>query len=116
MAAARHFAVGRPGTVSFAVVDETGELVGASRPHRQVASASIIKSLFLVAYLNQPQVRDRALTPAERRLLGPMIRRSRDDPASIVRDKLGPDPCNGWRDAQDYGISGSCTAHGASAR
>ena len=40
-----------------------------------VPSASVIKAMLMVAYLDRPGVRDRALTRADHALLDPMIRR-----------------------------------------
>jgi D-alanyl-D-alanine carboxypeptidase len=48
--------------------------------------------MFLVAYLRHPDVRDRALTQADRDLLEPMIRRSANDPATTIANRLGPGP------------------------
>jgi hypothetical protein len=85
---AARWAAGREGVVSFAVLDERGGLRGRG-VHRPYPSASVFKGLALVAYLDAPGVRGRALRPADRRLLGPMIRRSANAPASRVRDLLG---------------------------
>ena len=74
VAAAREFAAGRTGEVSFHVRTEA-ERWGLD-PDRGVASASVIKAMLMVAYLKQPSVRARELRAADRRLLGPMIRRS----------------------------------------
>jgi hypothetical protein len=75
MAGATRYAEGRAGTITFAVVDESGRLRGYHT--RAVApSASVLKAMLLVAYLRRSDVRDRALHPWERDLLGPMIRRS----------------------------------------
>ena len=45
--------------------------------------------MLLVAYLRQPSVRARALRPAERNLLTPMIRWSSNKDASAVSVTLG---------------------------
>jgi D-alanyl-D-alanine carboxypeptidase len=59
-----------------------------------VPIASVLKVMFLVAYLDEPDVRDRALTQSDRDLLEPMIRSSANDPASRIADKVGPAKMN----------------------
>jgi hypothetical protein len=54
-------------------------------------SASVLKAMLLVAYLDDPRVRDRALTDADRALIGPMIRRSDDAAASAILGYVGAD-------------------------
>ena len=85
------YAQARAGVESFAVVDEHGRLHawGGRRVH---PSASLLKPMLLVAYLNRPAVRGRELTRDERALLGPMIRRSANEPASYLVRLLGPAP------------------------
>lgn len=82
------YAQERQGSISFAVVDEEGTLHGYRRP-RVVPAASVIKAMFLVAYLRQPSVRDRPLRDSDRELLGPMIRRSDNTAATRVADEVG---------------------------
>lgn len=89
VAAARRYAAQRPGFVSFAVVDEQGHYAGGWRPRNRVSSASVIKAMLLVAYVNRPSVRDRPLRRWERRTLGPMIKRSDDAAASAVFAVVG---------------------------
>jgi hypothetical protein len=86
---AARWADGRAGVVSFAVVDEDGALRGdhVGRVHN---SASVVKVMFLVAYLREPGVRDHALTDTDRRTLGPMIKRSDNQAANIVYGRVGP--------------------------
>jgi hypothetical protein len=88
IAAAERFADSRSGRISFALVDESGRLRGrhVDRVHH---SASVVKVMFLVAYLRQPGVRDDELTRAERNLLGPMIKRSDNQSANEVYLRLG---------------------------
>jgi hypothetical protein len=88
IAAAERFADGRTGKISFAIVDERGRLRG-SHPDRVHNSASVVKVMFLVAYLRQPEVRDDELTAAERDLLGPMIKRSDNQRANAVYREVG---------------------------
>jgi Beta-lactamase enzyme family len=87
--AARDYVSERAGQVSFAVRTE-GHLYGAG-VRRTVPSASVLKAMLMVAYLRQPSVRDRALTDADRDLLGPMIRWSDNVAATRVRDIVGND-------------------------
>jgi hypothetical protein len=70
----------RAGQVRFAVCTEQRQW--ASHATKGVPAASLLKAILLVAYLNRPDVRDRALTAQDFRLIGPMIRRS-DDPAAV---------------------------------
>jgi beta-lactamase class A len=84
---ARAYAVSRLGEVSFAV--RTEEDFWAFRPDRVVRSASVIKAMFMVAYLNRAGVRDRPLRPDARRLLSKMIRRSDNDAATTIRNIVG---------------------------
>ena len=92
VAAARAYLKDRTGQVAFAVVDEGGTLRGL-RGDVQYRSASLVKAMFLVAYLNR--LPDRALTSGDRRLLKPMIVRSDNEAATRVRDIIGPGPVNG---------------------
>jgi D-alanyl-D-alanine carboxypeptidase len=59
-----------------------------------VPSASVIKGMFMVAYLRHPDIRDRAIRDSDRALLGPMIKRSDNDAATRVADYLGPERIN----------------------
>jgi hypothetical protein len=72
------------------VTDERGRIRGFRRGV-QYSSASLVKAMILVAYLDRRDVRRRALHPWERRLLGPMIRISDNDAASAVYQRVGPD-------------------------
>jgi beta-lactamase class A len=73
--------------VAFAVRTE-GHLWGL-RADRAFPSASVVKAMLLVAYLREPGVRQRPLRVGERALLGPMIRRSDNVAATIVRNRIG---------------------------
>jgi hypothetical protein len=88
VAAAERYAASRAGVESFAVVDERGRIHGFRR-RVDVPSASLLKAMALVAYLRLPSVRDRALRPADRRLLRPMIRRSDNATAGTVLRTVG---------------------------
>lgn len=99
--AAERFADTRAGRISFAVVDEEGELRGKhlDRVHN---SASVVKVMFMVALLRQPDVRDDALTRSERRLMGPMIKRSDNQAATAIYNRVGEAAL--YRLAKDAGM------------
>ncbi|HMC07486.1 MAG TPA: serine hydrolase [Solirubrobacterales bacterium] len=88
MRAAKRYAKRRAGKVNFAVVDLRGRL-HAYRGAHTAPTASVIKVMFLVAYLRQHSVRHRDLRHSDRRLLGPMIKRSDNVAATRVRDIVG---------------------------
>jgi beta-lactamase class A len=85
--AANHYADGRPGEVSFAVRTEK-DLWGRGLD-RPVQSASVVKALLLVAYLDDPRVRSRPLRAADHRLVDPMVRRSDNAAATKVLAYVG---------------------------
>jgi hypothetical protein len=87
---ATRFLSTRTGAASFAVVDERGRIHGHRRGVRY-SSASLVKAMLLVAYLDRKEVRRRALRPAERRLLGPMVRLSDNDAATAIYQRVGVD-------------------------
>lgn len=93
VASARAYAESRSGSVSFSVTADS-DRSWEYRSSTGVPTASVLKVMFMVAYLRQPAVRDRALRDADRELLGPMIRRSANEPASRIADLLGPGPLN----------------------
>ena len=82
----------RSGSISYAVVGPRGHLF-AYRGQREVPSASVIKVMFLVAYLRH-EVRGRDLNDDDRSLLAPMIKRSDNAAATQVANRLGPRPIN----------------------
>jgi Beta-lactamase enzyme family len=82
------YAEQRAGVESFALVDERGRLRGY-RVRARAPSASLLKAMALVAYLNHGAVRRRDLRDADRRLLGPMIRRSDNAAAGAVLRTVG---------------------------
>ena len=88
MKAAVSYARGRAGSVSFAVVDERGRIHGFARG-RRYHSASLVKAMLMVAYLNQRGVRGRRLHGYDRALLGPMIRASDNGAANAVQSRVG---------------------------
>ncbi len=85
--AARAYAQQREGVISFHVRTEQGRW--SLDADRTVPSASVIKAMLMVAYLDESGVRDRALTAADQALLDPMIRRSGNVAATRVRDIVG---------------------------
>ncbi len=88
IAAARHYLEGRAGRTAFAVVDSAGRLAGwNTRAHFQ--SASVVKVMFLTAYLQMLVARHRALGPGDRALLYPMIHESNNEDASAVLAAVG---------------------------
>lgn len=78
----------RQGDVSFAFVDYGGRL-HVYRRWRVAPSASLLKAMLLVAYLDKWDVRARELTDEERGLLGPMIRSSDNDAAGVILGRVG---------------------------
>jgi hypothetical protein len=93
VAAAKRFAADRQGEVAFAVVDEEGRMRGF-HASEQFDSASVIKVMLMLAYLRQGDVRDRPLTEADKDLLAPMIKRSANEPASAIYERLGAGALN----------------------
>jgi Beta-lactamase enzyme family len=81
------YAASRVGVVSFGV--RTRHALRGVAVERTVPSASVVKPMLLLAYLRRPGVRDRELRPAQRELLGPMIRRSDNAAASQVCNIVG---------------------------
>jgi hypothetical protein len=79
----------RTDSVSFAVIDERRRLHG-HRAEVAYSSASLVKAMLLVAYLDRREVRHRPLRAAERGLLGPMIRVSDNDAATAIYERVGP--------------------------
>jgi hypothetical protein len=84
---ARHYAESREGQISFHVRTERGRW--SYDADRTVPSASVIKAMLMIAYLNRREIRDRPLIRADHRLLDPMIRRSDNVAATRVRDIVG---------------------------
>jgi hypothetical protein len=87
--AAIAYAHTRAGDVSFAV--RTEHRAWGWRVDRTVPSASILKAMLLVAYLDDRRVRNRPLDAADHRLIDPMIERSDNEAATRVLEFDGPD-------------------------
>lgn len=83
MRRARLFAMQRSGTVSFAVIDTSGRL-RCYRCNDRYVSASVVKTMLLVAYLDQIAEADPPLSPSHRALLNAMIRRSDNTAATAI--------------------------------
>jgi hypothetical protein len=86
-AAARYLAT-RAGSNSFAVVDDRGATTGLDA-HRRFFSASVVKSMMLVAYLQMLASERRVLDRASESLLYPMIHSSDNSAASAVLAAIG---------------------------
>jgi hypothetical protein len=85
--AAIGYAHTRAGEVSFAVRTEHREW--GWRITRTVPSASVLKAMLLVAYLDDARVRDRPLGARDRALIDPMIERSDNTAATRVLQFVG---------------------------
>lgn len=77
----------RRGDISFAV--RTDQHLWGYREQHVVVTASVLKAMLLVAYLDLPSVRNRSLTAAQRAVLAPMIRESNNVAATEVRNIVG---------------------------
>jgi hypothetical protein len=87
LAPAIGYARRRRGDVAFAV--RTAGAFYGYRPDHREWSASVLKAMLLVAYLDRPSVAGRALSAYERSLLYPMITRSDNDAADAVDTIVG---------------------------
>jgi hypothetical protein len=85
--AAVAYAGSRSGEASFAL--RTEHRAWGWRAERTVPSASVLKAMLLVAYLDDPRVRNRALSGSDHRLIDPMIERSDNTAASNVLAFVG---------------------------
>ncbi|MDP8943637.1 MAG: class A beta-lactamase-related serine hydrolase, partial [Actinomycetota bacterium] len=89
-AAAREYAHTRRGAVAVATIDASGRL-RALHGTRAYPSASVVKAMLLVAYLDRPQQRGSPLSETARRRLGAMIRRSGNPAATWAYRIVGPE-------------------------
>jgi hypothetical protein len=85
--AAIRYASHRHGVIAFAV--RTPRRSWGWHAAETFPSASVLKAMLLVAYLDLPSVRQRPLRNADRALLGPMIRRSDNAAAGKVLGIVG---------------------------
>ena len=88
VAAATRFLDERAGRTSFAVIDSSGRL-GGTRLHEHFESASVVKVMFMTAYLQMLAARGAGLDEHDRSLLYPMIHESNNDDASAVLGAVG---------------------------
>lgn len=100
VADARTFARARRGAVSFSVRTECG--AWGWRRDASAPSASVIKAMVLVAYLQRDGVRDRPLGADQKALLNPMIRRSDNVAATKAFTIVGASRLQ--RDAERWGM------------
>jgi hypothetical protein len=77
----------RRGDIAFAV--RTASALYGYRTDHQEWSASMLKAMLMVAYLDRPSVARRALNAYDRRLLYPMITSSDNDDADAVDEIVG---------------------------
>ena len=82
------YARARRGNASFAVVDTDGQVRGIDT-RRSFASASVVKAMILVAYLDLVERRRTSLTDTERLQLAEMIRRSDNASATQLVNAVG---------------------------
>jgi len=87
--AAKAYASKRAGTVSFAL--RTGRRLYGYDSRRSMSSASVVKAMLMVAYLNSKGVRGHKLDGKDRALLAPMIQRSSNAAANRVYGIVGSD-------------------------
>ncbi len=89
--AARAYLHERAGYTAFAIVDSRGRLRGAHL-HRRFVSASVVKAMLLVAYLNGLAHRHHGLGPGDRAILAPMIHLSDNQAVDAVYARVGDKP------------------------
>jgi Beta-lactamase enzyme family len=88
IAAAERFLSTRAGSTAFATVDSAGRLAGV-RVHDHFQTASVVKVMMLIAYLQMLDRGHRDLRRADSSLLYPMIHNSDNDAASAVLAVVG---------------------------
>jgi hypothetical protein len=88
IAAAKRYLAARAGIHSFAVIGSENRIYG-SEIHRRFVSASVVKAMLLVAYLDLLAARHRPLTGADRSILTPMIHVSDNAAATAVWSRVG---------------------------
>jgi hypothetical protein len=87
MTSAIRYARTRRGDIAFSV--RTAGAFYGYRPDHQEWSASVLKAMLMVAYLQRPSVAHRALDSRDKSLLYPMITRSDNDAADEVDTIVG---------------------------
>ncbi|HEX4466598.1 MAG TPA: serine hydrolase [Solirubrobacteraceae bacterium] len=88
VAAAVRYLDGRAGRSSLAVADTSGRISGV-RLRSHFETASVIKVMFLTAFLQRLAADGRGLSAHDERLLEPMIHISDNDAASAVLEAVG---------------------------
>jgi beta-lactamase class A len=88
IAAAVSYLDGRAGRTSLAVLDSSGRLSG-TRLDERFQSASVVKVMFLTAFLQRLAADHRGLSASDESLLYPMIHESNNDDASAVLGRVG---------------------------
>lgn len=88
IAAAVRYLDARAGRTSLAVVDSSGHLSG-TRLREHFQSASVIKVMFLTAFLQRLAADHVGVSALDKSLLYPMIHESNNDAASAVLDRVG---------------------------
>ncbi len=83
----------RRGDVAFAV--RTSGAFYGYRPDHQEWSASVLKAMLMVAYLDRRSVANRSLGAGDTSLLYPMITRSENEPANRLDELIGDDGLDG---------------------
>ena len=87
MSAAIAYAHGRTGDIAFAVRTR-GSFYGYRQFHQEW-SASVLKAMMMVAYLDMPSVANRPLNSSDTSLLDPMITQSDNAAADVVDQIVG---------------------------
>ena len=87
MPAATGYTHTRTGDIAFAV--RTDDRFYGYRPNHTEWSASVVKAMLMVTYLDLPSVRNRALNSGDTSVLGPMITESDNNAAQQVFDTVG---------------------------
>lgn len=88
ISAAVSFLDGRAGRTSLAVLDSSGHVSG-TRLDEHFQSASVVKVMFLTAFLQRLAADRRALSASDESLLYPMIHESNNEAASAVLARVG---------------------------
>ncbi len=104
-AAAVAYARSRTGDIAFAV--RTRQRLYGYRADHAEWSASVVKAMLLVAYLDSGAVRNRALTSHDTSVLGPMIEASDNGAAQVIFDTVGQQGLRAL--AQRVGMTGFAT-------
>ncbi len=88
IAAAARYLARRAGIHSFAVIGSENRMYG-SEIHRRFVSASVVKAMLLVAYLDMRAAQHRPLSGADRAILFPMIHVSDNAAATAAWSRVG---------------------------